>query len=357
MKESKKPPKVSCLLLNWNGIKFTKKCLKTLLKTTYTNFDIIVVDNGSEKNEAELLKKEFSRFSKIKIIRSEVNLGYAAGMNLAYKNSTGDYIMLLNNDMEFGEDWLSPLVEYLGNHKKVGAVQPKMNDMKKKGYFEHGGAAGGFFDIFGYPFARGRIFSSVEKDNGQYDNPIRIGWAGVILIKKSVLKKIGLFHTIYFNYGEDMDLCYKIYGAGYSIVNIPQSVVYHYGSAILGKNMQKKTFYHHRNSIIFLLINFRLTTLLYILLPRIILDVVSIFYYIVNGFPELGLSVIQAYMSLITRIPQIYKSRITNQKILQPENITKMPIYKGSIIWDYFIRRRKKFSELMNHESLTAINT
>src|SRR6266403_3547719 len=178
--EVKKFPKVSFLMLNWNGINFTKKCILSLIKTKYPNFEIVVVDNGSDNNEANLLEKEFKNV--IRVVKSRVNVGYAAGMNLAIKHSTGDYIMVLNNDMEFSKNWLYPLIDVLKNNSNVGAVQPKIKDIKRKNYLEAGGAAGGFMDFLGYPFARGRIFSTVEKDYGQYDEPVRVSWAGVFLI-------------------------------------------------------------------------------------------------------------------------------------------------------------------------------
>lgn len=340
-----KQPLVSFLMLNWNGISFTRKCLRSLLKTDYPNYEIIVVDNGSVKDEAAALEREFKK--SIRVIRNEVNVGYAAGMNIAIKNSHGVYLMILNNDMEFGKNWLNPLVDTLKNNKDVGACQPKIKDLKKKNYFEAGGAAGGFMDIHGYPFARGRIFSTVEKDYGQYDEIVRISWAGVMLIKKEVLNKIGTFNPIYFNYGEDMDICYRIYGGGYLIVNIPSSIVYHVGGAALKKNMSKKFFFHHRNNIIVILINEKISNALSILLPRFFLDFITIFYYGLTGFPNLSISVVKAYGSIFMMFKEIMNERKIVQGRINHKYLKLMPIYKGSIVFKYFISKKRTFQHVI----------
>ena len=342
-------PKISFLLLNWNGLLFTKECVRSLLKTKYPNFEIIIVDNGSDKDEAGTLEKEFKQ--SVKVIRNIKNIGYAAGMNVAIKNSVGKYLMLLNNDMEFEGNWLMPLVKILENNSKIAACQPKIKDLRNKKMFEHGGASGGFHDILGYPFARGRVFSFIERDYGQYDKPMKISWCGVMLIRKKVLDKIGYFKSIYFNYGEDMDLCYRIYGIGYQIFSVPQSIVYHFGGGSLKKNMQRKFFYHHRNNIIFLLINYSPLVLATILLPRILMDFTTIFYYLFTGYPSFSIIVIKAYFSVAILLPHIFKERKKTQKILLRNSLKFMPIYKGSIVLDYFLFKRRTFADILKNSS------
>lgn len=348
MTAKKNSPKVSCLLLNWNGINFTRKCLRSLLKTDYPNFEIIIVDNGSTEDEAGLLEKEFGK--RVTIVSSKVNLGYAGGINFAYKKSTGDYVMFLNNDMEFQKDWLVPLVNILKENQDIGACQPKIKDLKAKENFEYAAAAGGYIDILGYTFARGRIFSAVEKDRGQYDQSVRVSWAGVVLVKRSVLKRTGLFDPLYFTYAEDVDLCYRISGQGYKIVYVPESVVYHYGGGVMGKNMARKMFFIHRNHLILIIKNWELQTLLLLIIPRVMLDGVSFIYYFVTGYRDISFALVRSYLSLFTMIPAIIKSRKSAQKIIKKENRSLLPLYKGSIVWDYFIRRKKIFKEIMDSD-------
>lgn len=340
-------PKVSLLMLNWNGINFTKKSVRALLKTDYPNFELILLDNGSLDNEGKKLAKLFK--GKIKVIIVAKNLGYAAGMNKAYEHARGKFIMFLNNDMTFPKGWLNPLVEKLMSDNTIGACQPKVRDLRAKTSFEYAAAAGGFVDIFGYPFARGRIFSSVEKDKGQYEDSILIAWGGVLLVRKSVLEKIGVFDPIFFNYAEDVDLCYRLYRSGYKIVYVPTSIVYHYGGGVLGKNLSRKMFFIHRNHVILLLKNWPYKTLFVILLPRFLMDIASFFYYFTTGYSNISLAMIRAYVSLLFMLPKIYNSR-KRLRFLQFQNKTKMPIYNGSIVIDYFLKGKRKYGDIINNK-------
>ncbi len=350
----KKYPKVSLLILNWNGLKYTINCIKSLLQTDYPNFEIIVVDNCSEIDEAGILKKEFK--GKITVVKNKINSGYTGGMNVGYAHTSGEYIMFVNNDMEFEKDWLKPLVMVFINNPTIGGCQPKLKHLIDRQSFDYAVAAGGFIDIFGYPFARGRIFTHVEIDTGQYDQIIKISWCGIFLVRRKVLEKTGLFDPIFFNYGEDMDLCFRIYGQGYSIVNVPRSVGYHYGGGALRKNLAQKMFFHHRNNLIFIFKNFEIKTILLIIVPRVTLDFLSIFYYLYNGSIASSLAVVKAYISLFLLSKKIVASRRASQSKIQRKNIRKMPIYKGSVIWDYFILRKKTFREIVKYNNLFGIN-
>ncbi len=350
----KKYPKVSLLILNWNGLEYTFNCIKSLLQTDYPNFEIIVVDNCSKIDEANILEKKFK--GKITVIKNKINLGYAQGMNVAYAHSSGKYIMFVNNDMEFEKNWLKPLVMILVNNPTVGGCQPKLKHLINRQSFDYAVAAGGFIDTFGYPFARGRIFTHVEKDMGQYDQIIKISWCGIFLVRREVLEKTGLFDPIFFNYGEDMDLCFRIYGQGYSVVNVPSSVGYHYGGGILKKNLAQKMFFHHRNNLIFIFKNFEIKTVLLIIFPRFALDFLSIFYYLYNGSIESSFAVVRAYTSFFLLSKKIVESRKVAQSKIQRKNIRSMPIYRGSVIWDYFILKKKTFREIIKYDNLFRIN-
>lgn len=347
----KKYPKVSCLILNWNGLTFTQKCLRSLLKTNYPNIEIILLDNGSANNEAEKIKKQFGK--KILVIENALNEGYAVGMNKAFRLAKGKYVMLLNNDMEFDKNWLIPLVNQLEEDDTIGACQPKVKDMVRTKYFEYAAGAGGFIDILGYPFARGRIFSTLEKDNGQYEDSISVGWAGIFLTRKKILDKIGLFDPIYFNYAEDVDFSIKLYNAGYKIIYVPTSIVYHYGGGVLGKNLERRMFFLHRNHIILVLKNWSFSLLCLLLIPRLLMDIASFFYYIKTGYQPAAKGLIKSYISLIPMFPKVIMARMRTKKKLSLQ-IT-MPLYKGSIAWDYFIRKKKTFNKIIKNMDLASI--
>ena len=350
-----KEQKVSILLLNWNGISYTKHCVESLLMLDYSNYEIIVLDNGSDNNEAEILDKKFSKNKKIRIIKNGRNIGYAAGMNKAFTFAQGKYVLVTNNDMRFEKDYLTQLVRVLKENPKIAICQPKLKNLQDKDMFDYSIAAGGHMDLFGYLFARGRIFTFVEKDKGQYDTLAKISWCGIFLARKNVLEKTGLFDPIYFNYGEDGDLCFRIYGQGYIIVNNPKAVGYHISGGAMKKNLYKKMFFHHRNNVILILKNFPTRWLLLIIFPRIFLDFVAIFYYLYRGSPNSSLAVLGAYVSLIRLSKKIWRARKKVQPILIKSNLSAMPVYKGCIIYDFFIRGKETFAQIMIDKSLIKL--
>jgi len=343
----KKYPKISLLMLNWNGIEFTKNSINSLLSINYPNYEILVLDNGSQNKEADEIDRIFK--GKIKLIRNRKNVGYAEGMNILCKHTKGKYILFLNNDMKFDKNFLMPLVKVLINDKLVGACQPKVKDLKNEEYFEYAAAAGGYIDIFGYPFARGRIFSEVEMDIGQYDQSAAICWAGVLLVRKSVLEKTGLFDPIFFNYAEDVDLCFRIYGQGYKILYIPSSVVYHFGGGVLKKNLQKRMFFLHRNHIILILKNWPLPLLMLIIIPRISLDFICFFYYLIKNFKVGSLAILQSYYSLFFMIPAVIRSRKRAAKTNFYIPFSRMPFYTKSIVWEHFINKKRTFADILKN--------
>lgn len=349
-------------MLNWNGYSYTVKSIQSLLGNTYKNFHILVLDNGSENKEAERIAKEFKKIKyrssvllhPITLFKEEKNLGYAAGMNRLLTFATGEYVCIVNNDMEFESDYIEELAKMLSHHKQIAVAQPTLKHLKNHKRFDYSIAAGGFVDLFGYPFARGRIFTHIENDRGQYDRPIKISWCGIFMAKKYVIKKIGLFDSLYENYGEDMDFCYRVYGAGYYIVNNPKAVGYHFSGGALKKNLYKKMFYHHRNNIVYLLKNFRVSLLLLIILPRIIFDFISIFYYLYYRSYSSVKAVFDAYISLIVLLPQILVARRKQQSFIDQRKARVMPMYRGCVVLEYFLFRKKRFSDIVKHVDYLA---
>ena len=336
--------KVSLCILNWNGLSFTRKCLKSLLKNPYPSSEIILVDNGSLGDEADTIEKEFG--NNIRLIRNTKNKGYAEGMNQAMRASRGEYIMLLNNDMEFPKGWLAPLVQVLETHPEISAVSPKVRDMKDPTKFEYASAAGSYIDAIGFPFSRGRLFTTVEKDRGQYDTVVPICWAGVFLVRKSILKTIGVFNPIYFHNMEDIDLSLRIWGTGGSMLYEPKSIVYHFGGAVIARNPAYKFYYLHRNNVILILINWPRSIVVPMVVLRLMLDFVAIFFYIATRGYGQAWSVARSFASLVVMFPEIMASRRRTQKIINPKLLKRMPMYYGSIVWDYYIRGIKTYGDL-----------
>lgn len=334
-------PLVSIIILNFNGLTDTFKCLNSLKKTKYKNIEIIVIDNGSENNEAINIKARFGNF--IQIYRLNKNKGFTGGNNWALKKTQGKYIVLLNNDTTVESSWLDPLVEKMDSDKKIAVAQPKIRMLNKKNYFDYAGAAGGYIDKYGYPFTRGRIFNTQEKDIGQYDNECDIFWASgsACIIRKSFINKVGgLFNPNLFNYMEEIDFCWRCWRKGYRVVFVPKSLIYHKGAATAGKNIVQKRFWEHRNNLYILLRNLERKNLLKILPVRFFLELITYVYYIVSRQQIFLISLSKAHVDFIKN--GFYIRLLRNRKL----NNTKAPIYPGSIIFDHYIKKIKTYDSL-----------
>ncbi len=336
-----KKPLVSIIILNLNGLKNTIKCLRSLRKSTYENFEILVIDNGSKKNEAGVLKWKFNKF--IKTFRLKKNLGFTGGNNWAIKKAKGKYIVLLNNDTEVTPGWLDPLTTVMEKKPKVGVAQPKILMMNNKTFFDYAGAAGGFIDKYGYPFTRGRIFNTIEKDLGQYDGACEIFWASgaACIIRKSIINKVGgLFSQNLFNYMEEIDFCWRVWNAGFKVLFISESIIYHKGAATAEKNLLLKRFWEHRNNLLILTRNLSRKKALEILIPRLFLEVTTYVHYIISRQYKYLLSLSWAHLDFARRS----LSTRYNRKRL-PDN-SKLPIYPKSIAFNYFAKNIRRFKDL-----------
>ena len=167
--------KVAIVILNWNGKHFLEQFLGKLIASCPAKWsEVIIADNDSTDDSMSFLAQNYPQ---IKTIQFNQNYGFTGGYNRALQQIEAEYYVLLNSDVETTENWLQPLVEFMDTHPEYAAVQPKIKSFAQKDYFEYAGAAGGFIDQYGYPFCRGRILDTVEKDSGQYDDICDIFWA------------------------------------------------------------------------------------------------------------------------------------------------------------------------------------
>ena len=340
-----KIPKVSIIILNYNGLTDTKKCLNSLLKTKYSNFEVIVADNGSKTDESLILKKKFTD-KRFKFIRFEKNYGFSGGNNRVVNLINSKYIALLNNDTIVTPNWLNPLIKTLEEDNTIAVVQPKILWMDNKRYFDYAGACGGFIDILGYPFTKGRIFYTQEKDKGQYDSISDIFWASgaAMIIRRNIFKKIGYFDERFFNYMEEIDLCFRIHRAGFRVICNPKSVIYHKGAVSSSGNEMKKRFWEHRNNLLLILKNYPLRTLVYVIPIRLFLEIISIFHYAIKTKFDFVQSVILSLISLSIIAPSILLGN--NHRINLDAYKKNNLIFKNSIVLKYFIFKKRKFSQI-----------
>ena len=274
--------KCSIIILNWNGVAHLRTYLPSVLKANSQEpkADIIVADNGSTDDSLAMLANDFPT---VKTIVLDQNYGFAEGYNRAIEKVDSEYVVLLNSDVEVTEGWLAPLLDYMDTHADVAAVQPKIRSWRNKALFEHAGAAGGFINTLGYPYCRGRVLWHVEEDKGQYDTPIEVDWTSgaCMLVRTQVYKDCGGLDASFFAHMEEIDLCWRMRNAGWKLMCLPQSVVYHLGGGSLAYESPRKTYLNHRNNLLMIRKNKQHPG--GVLLIRFFLDYAAALFYLLQG--------------------------------------------------------------------------
>ena len=334
----KQPKKIALLILNWNGVKLLETYLPTVVKHNSSESEIIVVDNASDDNSILFLQNTYPYLKRIEF---KENYGFAKGYNKAINLITHKYVVLLNSDVRVTKNWLQAPLEFLNSNTDYAACQPKILDDKMPLKFEYAGASGGYIDILGYPFCRGRIFKSLEDDYGQYDQIKDIFWASgaALFIRREIYLKLGGLDESFFAHQEEIDLCWRILNEGHKIACIPQSIVYHLGGASLDKSRPKKTFLNFRNNLIMLLKNLPLYALP-IIFTRLILDGLAGIKFITEGKFIHSFAIFKAHISFYLKIPSTLKKRRKTTAISSEIK------YKGSILTDYYFKGNKRFNDL-----------
>ncbi|GAB1309394.1 glycosyltransferase family 2 protein [Urechidicola sp. KH5] len=330
---------LAIVILNWNGKELLKQFLPSILKhSPNDNTTIYVADNASTDDSVAVVKKLFPT---IKIIENSENFGFAKGYNEALKNIKADIYALVNSDIEVSPKWCDAILNQFKDAAIV-AVQPKIKDYKNKSKFEYAGAAGGFLDAYGYPFCQGRIFDTVEKDDGQFDVSKEIFWAsGACLFVRSVsFWQVGGFDSDFFAHQEEIDLCWRLNNLGYKIVYEPKSTVYHIGGATLTTGSPQKTLLNFRNSLWMLTKNLPKRKLYSRLFVRLSLDGIAAIRFLIQLKPKHFFAILKAHLGFYRKLRHNLKKREIEQRLDY--------YHSKNIVYQYFVGKRKKFKNL-NH--------
>lgn len=348
-KNDEDPADVTIAILNYNGVELLESYLPMMhYSTSRYKADIVVIDNNSDDLSMDFVREWYPE---IKVTELLKNYGYAEGYNKGLKDIDTEFVVFVNTDVQVTENWLDPILDAMKANKSIGAVQPVIKSLEDKNYFEYAGAAGGYIDALGYPFCRGRIFNTIEKDEKQYQEPVEIFWAsGAAMVTRTKLfKDLGGFDGGFFAHQEEIDLCWRMKQAGFSIHCLPSSVVYHLGGSTLDYQNPRKDFLNFRNNLYLVTKNVNLTSLLWLIPIRLILDGIAGLKFLTDKKPKSTLAVIRAHMSFYIHLPLVIERRnkeyqcIRKVKIDAPNNNGK---YYGSIVYKYFVEGRKKFSQL-----------
>lgn len=327
--------KIAVVILNWNGSQLLRQFLPSVVQFS-TEAAIYVADNASTDDSISVLESEFPS---VKIIRNDRNYGFASGYNEALKNVDADVFALVNSDVEVTPNWLSPIIEMFKNEPETAIIQPKILDFKNKTYFEYAGAAGGFIDQYGYPFCRGRLFDTLEKDENQYGDS-EIFWASgaCFFIRSNVYRELNGFDGDFFAHQEEIDLCWRAFNKNHKAKCVSSSVVFHVGGATLQQGNPRKTFLNFRNSLLMLLKNLPFSKLVPVIFMRLFLDGVAGIQFIFQGKLTHFMAILNAHFSFYSSFSKTYRKRADKQS---------GKYYKvNSIVYNYFVLKRRKFTEL-----------
>lgn len=335
--------KIAIVILNWNGSHMMRTYLPTVIKNS-PEAEVIIADNASSDDSLKMLASDFPE---IRTIVLDKNYGFAEGYNKAFKQVEAEYYLLLNSDVDVPEGWLAPLLDFMESHPKAAACQPKLRAIKDRDSFEYAGAAGGFIDKYGYPFCRGRIFETVEKDHGQYDRNMEILWAtgACMMVRSKDYWDAGGLDGRFFAHNEEIDLCWRIRLLGRKIYCITDSVAFHLGGGTLPKGNPRKTFLNFRNNLTMLYKNLPDSELHHVMRIRFFLDWLAAFQMLILG-RSLGdfKAVIQGRREF-----NRWKHDFDNDRkhIQTTRKVNRIPeIFEKSLLWQYYAKGKKLFSQL-----------
>ncbi|PWS29001.1 glycosyl transferase family 2 [Pedobacter yonginense] len=334
-------PSVAIVILNWNGKAFLQQFLPGILRTEYDNLQVIVGDNASTDDSVAFLK---AQFPSVKIIQNSLNYGFAGGYNKVLEQVEADYFVLLNSDVEVTPNWIKPVIDLMESDAQIAAAQPKIKWQLNKKQFEYAGAAGGYLDIYGYPFCRGRLFNVYEFDSGQYNEAKEVFWASgaAFFVRSNCWRETGGLDADLFAHMEEIDLCWRLKNLNYKILYCPDAEVYHVGGGTLQTENPFKTYLNFRNNLIIMQKNLPKGDAVFRITLRMWIDFIAWWHFLLTGKPKFTLAVSKAHFHFVK---SIFKTA-AKRKATQKPYFKHAGVYSSSIVWAFFIKKIKYFSKL-----------
>lgn len=334
--------RIAVVILNYNGAEMLRRFLPNVLENS-PEANVYVADNGSTDNSVETMKREFPQ---VPLILFDKNHGFAEGYNLAIGKVEEEYALLLNSDVKVSPRWLQPLIDYMDANADVAACQPKILSYRNMSYFEYAGAAGGFMDKWGYPYCRGRIFGTVEKDEGQYNSISDVFWAtgAALMVRREIYIDNGGLDSRFFAHMEEIDFCWRLRSRGMRIVCIPQSYVFHIGGATLKTTNPKKVYLNFRNNLLMLYKNTPQRNLECVMRFRKIFDNVAALKFLLTGDVKAFRAIREARRDFKVMKNDFEAARRENLAKCVVNSIPEQTDY--SILRLYYIGMKHKFSQL-----------
>jgi GT2 family glycosyltransferase len=334
-------PSVAVVILNWNGKALLEQFMPGVIKSVYPNLQLIVGDNNSTDDSVAFLK---ANYPQVRIIVNDHNYGFAEGYGRVLDQVEADYYVLLNSDVEVPENWIQPVIDAMEVDSNIAVAQPKIKWQKNKSQFEYAGAAGGYLDLHGFPFCRGRLFDTVEIDTNQYEDQREIFWASgaALFVRSKCWKEAGGLDPDFFAHMEEIDLCWRLKNLGYKVIYCPKAEVYHVGGGTLNANNPYKTYLNFKNNLVIMQKNLPLNDAYSRVFIRMCLDFIAWIHFLLQGKSDFAWAINKAHYHFLQNLSRNGKKRTAKQI----DFLKHTGQYPSSIVWAYFIKKIRFFSQL-----------
>ena len=356
--------RLAIVILNWNGADMMRRFLPSVVANS-PEAEVVVVDNGSTDDSLSWLRSEMPE---VRLICLDKNYGFAEGYHrglaelekdtshpsLEGKGTSsplkggreGSFYLLLNSDVEVRKGWLQPMLAYMDAHPEVAACQPKLRCQWAPEMFEYAGASGGYIDALGYPYCRGRVFNTIERDEGQYDDVVPVLWAtgAALMIRREDYWAVGGLDGRFFAHQEEIDLCWRLRSRGRGVVVVPQSVAYHLGGGTLPKGNPRKDYLNFRNNLLLLYKNLPEARLRKVFCIRFWLDGLASLQFLLRGQWGSFCAVWHARRDFRRMRSDFEADRRENLRLTVLSPVPEQSAF--CLLWQYYIKRKKTWKQL-----------
>jgi GT2 family glycosyltransferase len=323
-------------------------CLAALFEhSDSSQIHVVVVDDGPGRQP---LQQARQRFPQVEVLTNPENLGFSHSCNRGLEHSKTRYACLLNDDTRVTAGWLSPLIDMCESDSRIAACQPKLLSATHPDRFDYSGAAGGYVDRLGYTFCRGRVLDELEPDRGQYNQPAPLSWGcgSALFLRVDAVREVGLLDVDFFMHFEEIDLCWRLGLAGYQVMAVPTSVVHHHAGWTLPPDSFRKKYLNHRNNLVALFKTMPLGRLAWLLPVRFVLEWLAALSYLTGGKGRAALAPPLALAWIALHPLNLWQRRRRSRRLAGSGAVaTANGVYGGSILVDYYLRRRRNSSELI----------
>ncbi len=331
-------------------------CLTTIYThTDDVSFEVIVADDQPHNDGS--IERALEKWPDITVVKTGGKKGLAYGCNRGLEIARGRYAILLNNDVEVSDGWLTALVQAADSDDRIGACQPKVRSMRDKAQLDSEGAAGGLMDIYAYPFCLGRVFDTVEMDEGQYDRGRDIFWrlGGAMFLRMEAVQTTGQMDEAFYMHMEEIDLCWRLHLAGYRVVSVPDSVVYHWGGFSLKAETFQRLYLKHRNSFVMLLKNWSASYLLRTVPIRILLEMLTGLAILKGDWKRAFAGVAGAAWVLCHPLNIARRRREAQAVRCVDDREVAVAMLQNSLAISYFLRGRKTATQILGEHGGGAV--